>query len=48
MVQLGAEHPQYAFEKHKGYGTALHYERIREHGPCPLHRHSFLKNLQQG
>ena len=45
MVQLATEHPQYAFEKHKGYGTALHYSRIREHGLCPLHRRSFLKNL---
>jgi ribonuclease HII len=45
MTQLAAEYPQYAFDKHKGYGTALHYERIKTHGSSPLHRRSFLKNL---
>jgi ribonuclease HII len=34
-------YPQYAFDQHKGYGTALHLARLREHGPCPLHRQSF-------
>ena len=45
MVQLAAGYPQYAFEAHKGYGTKLHYERLREYGPSPVHRRSFLKNL---
>ena len=45
MVQLAAGYPQYAFEAHKGYGTKLHYERLREYGPSPVHRSSFLKNL---
>ncbi|HEU0231234.1 MAG TPA: ribonuclease HII [Burkholderiaceae bacterium] len=34
-------YPQYAFDQHKGYGTALHLARLREHGPCPTHRRSF-------
>ncbi|HEU0230431.1 MAG TPA: ribonuclease HII [Burkholderiaceae bacterium] len=34
-------YPQYAFDQHKGYGTALHLARLREHGPCPMHRRSF-------
>lgn len=34
-------YPQYEFLRHKGYGTALHRERIRQHGPCPIHRKSF-------
>jgi ribonuclease HII len=45
MTTLATEYPQYAFEKHKGYGTALHYALLREHGLSPLHRRSFLKNL---
>jgi len=39
--QLHAEHPQYAFDQHKGYGTALHLARLSMHGPCPAHRTSF-------
>ena len=34
--------PQYGFAQHKGYGTELHLERLRQHGPCPIHRRSFL------
>lgn len=45
MMEMAERYPQYAFEKHKGYGTKLHYERLREHGPCPIHRLTFLKNL---
>ncbi|MES2616180.1 MAG: ribonuclease HII, partial [Bdellovibrionota bacterium] len=42
-------YPQFGFAKHKGYGTALHFENIQKHGVCPLHRQSFLKNvLYQG
>lgn len=40
---LAKEYPQYEFEKHKGYGTKLHFEKISEFGPCPEHRRSFLK-----
>lgn len=40
---LAKEYPQYEFEKHKGYGTKLHFEKIAEYGPCPQHRMSFLR-----
>ncbi|MBO5929915.1 MAG: ribonuclease HII [Clostridia bacterium] len=40
---LAKEYPQYQFEKHKGYGTKLHFEKIAAFGPCPEHRLSFLK-----
>jgi len=43
MLEMAEIYPQYAFEKHKGYGTKLHYERLNEYGPCELHRASFLK-----
>ncbi len=45
MMELDREYPQYAFAKHKGYGTALHYEKLREHGISPVHRPSFLKTI---
>ncbi|MFL6659588.1 MAG: ribonuclease HII [Massilia sp.] len=41
LVELHALYPQYAFDQHKGYGTALHLARLREHGACPVHRRSF-------
>ncbi|MCR5648451.1 MAG: ribonuclease HII [Oscillospiraceae bacterium] len=43
MYALAEKYPQYAFDKHKGYGTKLHYERLAEFGPCPAHRLTFLK-----
>lgn len=46
MLELDKIYPQYAFYKHKGYGTALHYECLREHGISPVHRRSFLKNFK--
>lgn len=42
---MAKEFPEYMFEKHKGYGTKLHYEKIMEYGPCPHHRLSFLKSM---
>lgn len=45
MLEKAKEYPQYEFEKHKGYGTKLHYEKILEFGPSPIHRRTFLKNL---
>jgi ribonuclease HII len=45
MLLQTKEYPQYEFEKHKGYGTKLHYEKIREFGPSPIHRMSFLKKF---
>ncbi len=41
MTQLGLAHPEYGFEKHKGYGTALHCKQLRAHGPTIHHRNSF-------
>ena len=43
MLQMAEKYPQYAFEKHKGYGTKLHYERLEQYGISPIHRLSFLK-----
>ena len=43
MVEYAAQYPWYAFEKNKGYGTAAHYEGLRQHGVCPIHRMTFLK-----
>ena len=45
MEEMAAEYPQYAFEQHKGYPTKLHYEKLRQYGPCPIHRRTFLKKL---
>lgn len=43
MCELAQRYPQYGFEQHKGYPTKAHYEKLREFGPCPAHRESFLK-----
>ncbi len=43
MKELAKQYPEYAFEQHKGYGTALHYRRIEKYGVLPIHRQSFLK-----
>lgn len=45
MKNIAEAYPQYAFEKHKGYGTKLHYEKILEYGPSEVHRLTFLKKL---
>ena len=45
MTEAAAQYPAYRFDKHKGYGTRLHYQLLREHGPSPIHRRTFLKNL---
>lgn len=45
LYEYAKEYPQYHFEKHKGYGTALHRQAILEYGPCPYHRKSFLKKI---
>lgn len=45
MLEKSQEYPQYAFEKHKGYGTKLHYEKIAEYGVSPIHRKTFLKKI---
>lgn len=41
LVELHQIYPQYGFDQHKGYGTAMHLERLRQHGPSPVHRRSF-------
>ncbi|MEK7589740.1 MAG: ribonuclease HII [Patescibacteria group bacterium] len=44
IVNLSKKYPEYGFEKHKGYGTKVHYEMIEKHGICAIHRRTFLKN----
>ena len=45
MLKLAERYPQYGFEQHKGYGTAAHYAALREYGPSPVHRPSFLRKM---
>ena len=45
MEKYAEEYPQYGFEIHKGYGTKAHYEALRQFGPSPIHRMSFLKKF---
>ena len=45
MLEKAKEYPEYCFEKHKGYGTKLHYEKLAEYGASPIHRQSFLKKF---
>ncbi len=47
MAELAKEYPQYQLEKHKGYPTPLHMNLVRELGPSPIHRKSFLKFLNK-
>ena len=46
MVEAAAAHPQYGWERNKGYGTAEHMEALRRHGPTSLHRRSFAPVAQ--
>ena len=45
MLAMAKQYPLYGFEKHKGYGTVQHYAALRDYGPCPIHRPSFLKKM---
>ena len=45
MRQWDEIYPQYGFVNHKGYGTAKHIQAIKEYGPCPIHRRSFIKKF---
>ena len=45
MEELDAQYPQYGFAVHKGYGTRRHYDALREYGPSPVHRTTFLKKF---
>ena len=47
MRQFAEQYPQYGFEKHKGYETRAHDEALLAHGPCPIHRMSFLKKFYE-
>lgn len=47
MLELDKQCPQYQFAKHKGYGTKLHYQMLKEYGISDVHRPSFLKNLSE-
>lgn len=47
MLKEAEKYPEYGFEKHKGYGTKLHREKILEIGECPIHRPSFLKKIYE-
>lgn len=48
MLKMAEQYPEYQFEKHKGYGTRLHYEMIEKYGVSPIHRSSFLKKILGG
>ncbi len=45
LLEYDKQYPQYGFAAHKGYGTKAHYDAIKEHGVCQVHRLSFLKNV---
>ena len=47
MCEYDELYPVYGFAKHKGYGSKAHYRALLEHGPCPIHRMTFLKNLEE-
>ena len=45
MAEYDLQYPEYGFAKHKGYGTKAHIDAIRQFGPCPIHRKTFIKNF---
>ena len=45
MIEYAQIFPEYGFENHKGYCTAAHIQALKEYGPCPIHRRSFIKNF---
>ena len=45
MVEMAKQYPEYGFDIHKGYGTKAHYDALRQYGPCPIHRKTFLKKF---
>jgi ribonuclease HII len=48
MAELDRRYPAYGFLRHKGYATKEHLARLREHGPCPVHRRSYAPVAQAG
>lgn len=47
MMEESKKYPQYQFEKHKGYGTKLHYSMLEKYGACEIHRKTFIKNMEE-
>lgn len=45
MLEYDRQYPEYGFSSHKGYGTAAHIAALRQYGPCPIHRRSFIKSF---
>ena len=45
MREYDKQYPQYGFARHKGYGTAVHIRALKEFGPCPIHRKTFIKKI---
>lgn len=45
MVEYDKLYPEYDFAHNKGYGSQFHIDKIKEHGPCPIHRSSFIHNF---
>ena len=45
MDDMDTLYPQYGFARHKGYGTAAHYAALREYGPSPIHRPTYLRKM---
>ena len=45
LMELDQQYPEYGFASHKGYGTPQHIQAIKEYGPLPVHRRSFIKNF---
>ena len=45
MVEYEEIYPGYSFASNKGYGSAAHMAALREYGPCPLHRRTFIRNI---
>ena len=48
MIELDEKYPQYGFARNKGYGTAEHIAALKEYGPCPEHRRSFIQGILSG
>ena len=48
MVELDEKYPMYGFARNKGYGTAEHIAALKQYGPCPAHRRSFIRGILEG
>jgi ribonuclease HII len=47
MLEMDKQYPEYHFSAHKGYGSKMHYEMLAQYGASPVHRKTFLKNLDR-